>query len=130
MPFDKASADLLFGFISQCYERRSLIVTTNLPFARWSEVFLDATAAAAIIDRIVHRATVHTTTRDNCRLNAATRNQAPRRPQEVPRQWWSWERGLPRRYAPSSQVSMTKTTQQRRVPFLLAISSQLPQARR
>ena len=47
MPFDKAGADLLFGFISQRYERRSLVVTTNLPFARWSEVFLDATAAAA-----------------------------------------------------------------------------------
>ena len=38
VPFDKAGADLLFGFISQRYERRSLVVTTNLPFARWSEV--------------------------------------------------------------------------------------------
>ena len=55
---DKAGADLLFGFISQRYERRSLVVTTNLPFARWSEVFLDPTAAAAVIDRVVHHATV------------------------------------------------------------------------
>ena len=47
VPFDKAGTDLLFGFISQRYERRSLVVTTNLPFTRWSEVFLDATAAAA-----------------------------------------------------------------------------------
>ena len=54
VPFDKAGADLLFGFISRRYERGSLVVTTNLPFARWSEVFLDATAAAAVIDRIVH----------------------------------------------------------------------------
>ena len=58
VPLDKAGADLLFGFISQRYERRSLVVTTNLPFARWSEVFLDPTAAAAVIDRIVHHATV------------------------------------------------------------------------
>ena len=60
VPLDKAGADLLFGFISQRYERRSLVVTTNLPFARWSEVFLDPTAAAAVIDRIVHHATVLT----------------------------------------------------------------------
>ena len=45
VPLDKAGADLLFGFISQRYERCSLVVTTNLPFARWSEVFLDPTAA-------------------------------------------------------------------------------------
>ena len=57
VPLDKAGADLLFGFISRRYERRSLVVMTNLPFARWSEVFLDPTAAAAVIDRIVHHAT-------------------------------------------------------------------------
>ena len=60
VPFDKAGADLLFGFISQRYERRSLVVTTNPPFARWSEVFLDPTAAAALIDHIVCHATVLT----------------------------------------------------------------------
>ena len=86
VPFDKAGADLLFGFISQRYERRSLVVTTNLPFARWSEVFLDATAAAAVIDRIVHHATVLTTVGDSFRLKVATRNQTSRATQEVPRQ--------------------------------------------
>ena len=70
MPFDKAGADLLFGFISRRYERGSLVVTTNLPFARWAEVFLDATAAAAVIDRIVHHATVLTTNGDSYRLKA------------------------------------------------------------
>ena len=86
VPFDKTGADLLFGFISQRYERRSLVVTTNLPFARWAEVFLDATAAAAVIDRIVHHATVLTTAGDSYRLKAATRNHASRVPQEVPPQ--------------------------------------------
>ena len=61
------------------------MVTTNLPFARWSEVFLDATAAAAVIDRIVHHATVLTTAGDSYRLKAATRSQAPGAPREVPR---------------------------------------------
>ena len=86
VPFDKAGADLLFGFISQRYGRCSFVVTTNLPFARWSEVFLDATAAAAVIDRIVHHATVLTTAGDSYRLKVATRNQASRATQEVPRQ--------------------------------------------
>ena len=76
VPLDKAGADLLFGFISQSYERRSLVVTTNLPFARWSEVFLDPTAAAAVIDRIVHHATVLRTSGSSYRLQAAKRNQA------------------------------------------------------
>ena len=75
VPLDKAGADLLFGFISQRYERCSLVVTTNLPFARWSEVFLDPTAAAAVIDRIVHHATVLQTSGNSYRLQAAKRNQ-------------------------------------------------------
>lgn len=71
VPFDKEGADLLFGFIARVYERRSLIVTTNLPFSRWSEVFLDATAAAAVIDRIVHHATILRTGGESYRLKDA-----------------------------------------------------------
>ena len=52
-------------------------MTTNLPFAHWSEVFLDPTAAAAVIDRIVHHATVLQTAGDSYRLAVAKRNQAP-----------------------------------------------------
>ena len=61
-------------------------MTTHLPFARWLEVFLDATAAAGVIDRIVHHTAVFTTAGDSYRLKAAIRNQASRAPQEVPRQ--------------------------------------------
>lgn len=82
VPFDKQGADLLFGFITRVYERRSLIVTTNLPFAKWSEVFLDATAAAAVIDRIVHHATVLKTEGDSYRLRDATRKHRRRRTKE------------------------------------------------
>lgn len=73
VPFDKTGADLLFGFISKVYEQRSLIVTTNLPFAKWGEVFLDATAAAAVIDRIVHHATVLKIDGESFRLRAAAK---------------------------------------------------------
>jgi len=83
VPFDKQGADLLFGLITRVYERRSLIVTTNLPFARWSEVFLDATAAAAVIDRIVHHATVLKTEGDSYRLRTATSKRRTRRRKEA-----------------------------------------------
>lgn len=73
VPFDKQGADLLFGVVTRLYEQRSLIVTTNLPFANWSEVFQDTTAAAAVIDRVVHHATVLHTEGDSYRLRAAKR---------------------------------------------------------
>ncbi|MBI4884932.1 MAG: ATP-binding protein, partial [Actinobacteria bacterium] len=51
--------------------------TTNLPFARWSEVFLDATAAAAVIDRVVHHATILKTEGESYRLkDARTRRKS------------------------------------------------------
>ena len=71
------------GFVA---DAANLVVTTHLPFARWSEVFLDPTASAAVIDRIVHHATVLTTAGDSYRLKAATRNQVSPAPQEVPPQ--------------------------------------------
>lgn len=71
VPFDRTGADLLFSFVTRVYERRSLLVTTNLPFGRWSEVFHDATAAAAVIDRIVHHATVLQTGGESYRLRDA-----------------------------------------------------------
>ena len=71
VPFDRAGADLLFTFITRVYERRSLIVTTNLVFGRWTEVFQDATAAAAVIDRIAHHATILKTEGKSYRLSAA-----------------------------------------------------------
>ncbi len=79
VPFDKLGADLLFNFVSRVYERRSLVVTTNLPFARWSEVFLDPTAAAAVIDRIVHHAVILRTEGESFRLRAAQRKTDLRR---------------------------------------------------
>jgi DNA replication protein DnaC len=78
VPFDKLGADLLFSFITKVYERRSLVVTTNLPFARWNEVFLDATAAAAVIDRIVHHATILKTEGKSYRLQDAERSKKAR----------------------------------------------------
>jgi DNA replication protein DnaC len=57
LPLDKAGADLLFQLISQRYEQGSLVLTTNLEYKRWSEIFNnDAGLTSAILDRVLHRA--------------------------------------------------------------------------
>ena len=51
---DVAKARLLYQVISESYERRSVIFTTNVEFSRWGTVFADDKLAAAIVDRVVH----------------------------------------------------------------------------
>lgn len=78
VPFDRKDADLLFGLVTKVYEKKSVVITTNLPFARWSEVFLDATAAAAVIDRVVHHATILKTEGESLRLKDAKERKLAR----------------------------------------------------
>ncbi|MGN0906450.1 MAG: IS21-like element helper ATPase IstB [Bullifex sp.] len=51
---DKESAEYVFRVIGDSYEKKSLIITTNLPFSEWGRIVTDEQLAAAIIDRIVH----------------------------------------------------------------------------
>ena len=60
IPFEQEAANLFFQLVSSRYEHASLILTSNLPFARWGDVFGDQVVAAAMIDRIVHHAEVIT----------------------------------------------------------------------
>jgi len=52
--FDSASANLIYRVVSDSYEQKSLIITTNIAFSEWGKIFADDQIAAAIIDRIVH----------------------------------------------------------------------------
>lgn len=54
VPFDVDGARLLYQVISENYERRSVIFTTNVESGRWGTVFADDKLAAAIVDRVVH----------------------------------------------------------------------------
>ena len=54
VPLDKEGSQLLFHVISECYERKSLIITTNLEFSRWVNIFYDKNMTTAMVDRLVH----------------------------------------------------------------------------
>lgn len=53
VPVDKDGSQLLFRVISDSYESKSLILTTNLEFSKWGGIFTDDQMAAAMIDRLV-----------------------------------------------------------------------------
>ena len=54
VPLHKDAAELLFQVVSDCYERKSLIITSNLEFSQWNTVFGDNRLTAALIDRLIH----------------------------------------------------------------------------
>ena len=54
IPFERDGSQLLFQVISECYERKSLIITTNIEFSKWNSIFYDEKLTSAIIDRIIH----------------------------------------------------------------------------
>ncbi len=55
VPFSKEGAEALFTFCSGRYERGSMIITTNLDFARWKEIFGDEALTGALLDRLTHQ---------------------------------------------------------------------------
>jgi DNA replication protein DnaC/transposase len=58
LAFDNRNADLIFQVVSRRYEKKSLVLTTNLAFAEWHTVFPSATCATALVERVVHLADI------------------------------------------------------------------------
>jgi DNA replication protein DnaC len=68
IPFAPEAAALFFALVSSRYERASMIVSSNKPFSAWAEIFGDAVAVAAMVDRLVHHAEIVSLKGDSYRL--------------------------------------------------------------
>src|SRR5215813_1385211 len=68
IPFAQVGAELMFQVISERAERATLVITTNLPFSEWTQVFPNARLCKALLDRITDRATIIETGSDSYRF--------------------------------------------------------------
>ena len=71
----KEASELLFQVISDCYEQKSLIITSNLEFSQWNTVFGDTKLTAALIDRLIHHSHIVVFSGPGHRLEESMRRQ-------------------------------------------------------
>ncbi len=83
VPFTKTGAELLFEVISRAYERLSVIVTTNLPFESWTEIFGSERLTGALLDRLPHRVHILEANGPSYRLRESKRRLKKRHPEET-----------------------------------------------
>ena len=79
IPFSQEGAQLLFQVFARRYERASLLVTSNLAFAEWTQVFLDAPLTAALLDRLTHHCHIHQFDWESLRLAESLKRQQKKR---------------------------------------------------
>jgi DNA replication protein DnaC len=79
LSYDNRAADLIFQVVSRRYERRSLVVTTNLAFADWHTVFPNVACATALIDRLTHHSEILSIEGDSYRKREAEQIKKERR---------------------------------------------------
>jgi len=72
---DREEMEVLFTFLSERYERRSLMITSNLVFSQWDKIFKDPMTNAAAIDRLVHHAIILELDNESYRAQEARKRQ-------------------------------------------------------
>jgi DNA replication protein DnaC len=79
VPLSKAGAEMLFEVFSQRYERGSTLVTSNLPFAEWTEVLGSERLTGALLDRLTHHVHILEMNGDSYRLKTSKQKRAAER---------------------------------------------------
>ena len=82
VPVDRDGSQLLFRVISDSYESKSLLLTTNLEFSKWGSIFTDNQMAAAMIDRLVHHGHLILFEGSSYRMEHALMKQTARQPEK------------------------------------------------
>ena len=80
VPLSKTGAELLFEVFSQRYERGSTLLTSNLPFDEWTEVFGSERLTGALLDRLTHHVHILEMNGDSFRLNQSKNGGNPEKP--------------------------------------------------
>jgi DNA replication protein DnaC len=75
IPQEREETDVLFILLAERYERRSVVITSNLPFSDWEKIFKDPMTAMAAIDRLVHHATILELNGESYRASAAAKRK-------------------------------------------------------
>ena len=86
LTISRTDAELLFQVFSQRYERGSIMVTTNLPFDEWTEVFDSERLTGALLDRLTHHVHILEMNGESYRLKRSRENaasQAPEKPEDA-----------------------------------------------
>jgi len=75
VPLSKTGAEMLFEVLSQRYERTSTLVTSNLPFAEWTEVLGSERLTGALLDRLTHHIHILEMNGDSYRLKSSRKKK-------------------------------------------------------
>ena len=78
IPFSKEGSELLFQVLAERHEKGPVIITTNLGFADWTQVFGESTMTAALLDRLTHKAHIINCSLESYRLKQSLNQKAPR----------------------------------------------------